>query len=106
MIMLSIIAMTVIVFTSRYLFLEPKLPLHLSPAIHRLLRYSSPAVLTAIWAPIVFTPNQELWINTQNPYLWAATLAGVIAWKTKNVLLTTVISMVTFLILNLVVLTN
>lgn len=30
MIMLSILAMTALVFTSRYLFLEPKLPLRLS----------------------------------------------------------------------------
>ncbi|CAH8194503.1 MULTISPECIES: AzlD domain-containing protein [Vibrio] len=106
MIMLSILAMTALVFTSRYLFLEPKLPLRLSPAIQRLLSYSSPAVLTAIWAPIVFMPETDLWINAHNPYLWAAALAGLIAWKTKNVLLTTVASMVVFLVLNLIIFTH
>lgn len=62
MIMLSIFAMTALVFLSRYLFLEPKLPLRLSPTLQRLLSYSGPAVLTAIWAPIVFMPEKTLWL--------------------------------------------
>lgn len=104
MIILSIFAMAALVFLSRYLFLEPRLPLRLSPALHRLLSYSGPAVLTAIWAPIVFTDKQSLWVSHHNPYLWAALLAIFLAWKTSNVLLTTIISMAVFLLLNLVLL--
>lgn len=103
MIMLPILAMTVLVFMSRYLFLEPKLPLRLSPKMQRVLNYSGPAVLTAIWAPIVFTHEKSLWLNSTNPYIWASLLAGILAWKTKNVLLTTMISMAVFLLLNLVI---
>lgn len=102
MVMLSILAMTVLVFVSRYLFLEPKLPLRLNPQAQRLLSYSSPAVLTAIWAPIVFMPEKELWVTPENPYLVAAVIAALIAWKTSNVLLTTIVSMVIFLLLKLV----
>ncbi|MBF9002416.1 MULTISPECIES: AzlD domain-containing protein [Vibrio] len=102
MIMLSIFAMTALVFISRYLFLEPKLPLRLSANVQRFLSYSSPAVLTAIWAPIVFTHEKSLWLDSFNPYIWASLLAGILAWKTKNVLLTTVVSMAVFLMLNLV----
>jgi len=101
MIMLSILAMTVLVFVSRYLFLEPKLPLRLNPATQKLLSYSSPAVLTAIWAPIVFVPEKELWLAPSNPYLIAAIIAAFLAWKTKNVLPTTIVSMVIFLVLKL-----
>lgn len=101
MVMLSILAMTLLVFASRYLFLEPKLPLKLNPQAQRLLSYSSPAVLTAIWAPVVFLPEQELWIATENPYLIAAVVAAIIAWKTGNVLLTTIVSMLIFLALKL-----
>jgi branched-subunit amino acid transport protein len=101
MIMWSILAMTVLVFLSRYLFLEPKLPLRLNPAAQRLLAYSSPAVLTAIWAPIVFMPEKELWLAPSNPYLIGAIAAALLAWKTKNVLLTTIVSMVLFLCLKL-----
>jgi branched-subunit amino acid transport protein len=102
MMILQIIALTGIVFLSRYLFLEPRVPLHLGPRFQRFLRYASPAVLTVIWAPIVFLPHRSLWIDGHNPYLWSALLAGVIAWKTRNVLLTTVISMSVFVVLNLV----
>ncbi len=101
MIMLSILAMTAMVFLSRYLFLEPRLPIKLNAQMQRLLSYSSPAVLTAIWAPIVFLPEKELWIAPNNPYLIGAILAAVIAWKTKNVLLTTIISMIAFLLVKL-----
>ncbi|NVJ55349.1 MAG: AzlD domain-containing protein [Vibrionaceae bacterium] len=101
MILLSILAMTLLVFVSRYLFLEPKLPLRLNPQAQRLLSYSSPAVLTAIWAPIVFMPEQELWVTPDNPYLIGALVAAVMAWKTKNVLLTTFVSMAVFLVLKL-----
>lgn len=102
MIMLSILAMTVLVFVSRYLFLEPKLPLRLNAQAQRLLSYSSPAVLTAIWAPIVFMPEQELWLTPSNPYLIGAVVAAITAWKTKNVLLTTFVSMAIFLVLKLI----
>lgn len=101
MILLSIFAMTLLVFVSRYLFLEPRLPLKLNPQAQRLLSYSSPAVLTAIWAPIVFMPDKNLWLTPDNPYLIGAIVAAFTAWKTKNVLLTTFISMAIFLVLKL-----
>lgn len=67
MILLSILAMTLIVFLSRYLFLEPAIPLRLNTTAQRILRYSSPAVLTAIWAPIVFLPEGQLNTGINNP---------------------------------------
>ncbi|HDV5401016.1 TPA: AzlD domain-containing protein, partial [Vibrio cholerae] len=39
-----------------------------------------------------------------NPYLLAALLSGLLAWLSKNVLLTTVVGMGSFLLLKLVVL--
>ncbi|GAM60087.1 hypothetical protein JCM19232_420 [Vibrio ishigakensis] len=89
-----------LVFFSRYVFLEPKLPLRLAPSVQRVLSYSGPAVLTAILAPIVFAPHGELWIAPKNPYLLCAILATLVIYKTRNVLLTTVLSMIVFLILN------
>ncbi|PJC86770.1 branched-chain amino acid ABC transporter [Vibrio sp. HA2012] len=103
MIMFYILAMTGVVFLSRYLFLEPRLPLKLNAKAQHLLSFSSPAVLTAIWGPIVFLPEGKLGISPDNPYLLAAILAALIAWKTKNVLLTTVVSMGLFLVLKLAV---
>ncbi|MDB1125496.1 AzlD domain-containing protein [Vibrio algarum] len=103
MILLSIFAMAGLVFFSRYLFLEPKLPIKLNHTTQRLLAYSSPAILTAIWAPIVFIRDGDLAISPTNPYLLGALFAAVMVWKTKNVLWTTVVSMALFLILKLAV---
>lgn len=100
MILLSIFAMTAVVFLSRYLFLEPKLPLKLNHTTQRILSYSSPAVLTAIWAPIVFIQDDKLAVNASNPYLIAAVIAAAVAWRTKNVIATTVLSMGCFFVLN------
>ncbi|MEZ9197816.1 AzlD domain-containing protein [Shewanella sp. 10N.286.54.B9] len=96
MIWLTIFLMTFIVFTSRYMFLAPKLPLKLNAEAQKLLSYSSPAVLTAIWAPIVFLHEGKPDLSAQNPYLISAVIAALIAWKTKNVLVTAVISMAIF----------
>ncbi|GAK83067.1 hypothetical protein JCM19238_614 [Vibrio ponticus] len=104
MTMLSILAMAALVFFSRYVFLEPRLPLRLAPQIQSMLSYSGPAVLTAILAPIVFAPEGELWLAANNPYLLCAILACYLIYKTGNVLLTTVLSMVVFLVLNNMVL--
>ncbi|HBV77376.1 MULTISPECIES: AzlD domain-containing protein [Vibrio] len=100
MILLSIFAMTAVVFLSRYLFLEPRLPIKINPSAQRLLNYSSPAVLTAIWAPIVFVHDDKLAVNLGNPYLIAAVIAALVAWKTKNVIATTILSMGCFFMLN------
>ncbi|CCN80952.1 putative branched-chain amino acid transport [Vibrio nigripulchritudo SFn27] len=99
-----ILAMTVVVFLSRYLFLEPRLPLRLNHQFQRLLSYASPAVLTAILAPIVFVPEGELHISPTSPYVLAALLSCFVAWKTKNVLTTTLVGVAAFLILKHLVL--
>lgn len=100
MIWLTIAAMALLVFASRYVFLEPKLPLRLTAQTQKLLSYSSPAVLTAIWTPIVFLPEGELMLSHKNPYLIAALFAILLAWRTKNVLLTAVLSMALFFIIS------
>ncbi|PWI32461.1 branched-chain amino acid ABC transporter [Vibrio albus] len=96
MIWFTILLMTIMVFSSRYVFLSPRLPIKLNADAQKLLSYSTPAVLTAIWAPIVFLKEGSLDISVLNPYLISALLAALIAWKTKNVLVTTILSMTTF----------
>ncbi|MGF1773191.1 AzlD domain-containing protein [Vibrio maritimus] len=98
---LIIVVLTAIVFLSRYLFLEPKVPLRISSSAQRFLAYASPAVLTAIWGPIVFLPHGELALEDNLPYLLAATFAIVLARIIKDVLITTIVSILVFLVLNL-----
>ncbi len=96
---LTLLSMAALVFISRYLFLEPRLPLRLGPRALHFLHYTSPAVLTAIWAPIVFSPHGKLDISMHNPYLLAALVAVALALTTGRVLLTTVASMALFFLL-------
>ena len=100
MIWLMIVLMALIVFSSRYLFLEPRLPLQLGPKMLHFLSYSMPAVLTAIFAPIIFIQQGNLAISLDNHYLLCGLLAVVLAWLTRNVLLTIVISMGLFFFLH------
>ncbi len=94
-----LLLMAALVFISRYLFLEPRLPIRLGPRILHFLHYTGPAVLTAIWAPIVFHQGGELNLAINNPYFIAAIVAAIIAISTRNVLLTTVLSMALFFII-------
>lgn len=93
MIWLIIIGMASLVFMSRYIFLEPKLPLRLSKSTQRFLSYSAPAVLTAILAPIVFIRENMLNISVDNNYLIGAVIACLLAYFTRNTLLTALVSM-------------
>jgi len=99
MIWTTLVLMALLVFISRYLFLEPRLPLRMGPRLLHFLHYTSPAVLTAIWAPIVFQHEGQLNLAPGNPYLIAAIFASILAITTRNVLLTTVLSMALFFII-------
>ncbi len=100
MIWLTIISMAALVFGSRYLFLEPKLPVRLSKNTLTFLSYSAPAVLTAIFAPIVFIQEGKLDLSLDNSYLICAIVATILAYTTRNVLLTTLVSMGLFFIIH------
>jgi branched-subunit amino acid transport protein len=52
------------------------------------LRFVPAAVLSAIILPELATQNAVLDISLHNPQLFAGTLAVLVAWRTKNVLLT------------------
>ncbi|WP_076417614.1 AzlD domain-containing protein [Colwellia sp. UCD-KL20] len=96
MIWLTLGLMTLIIFISRYLFLEPKLPLKLNKSTLQFLSYAAPAVLTAIIAPLVFVKEHALHISIHNSYLVGAIIACLLAYFTRNTLLTVIVSMGVF----------
>ena len=65
----------------------------------RMLRFVPMAVLSAIIWPQLILVNNALDLSTSNPRWIAGILAGVIAWRTRNVLLTIVAGMVALWIL-------
>jgi branched-subunit amino acid transport protein len=81
------------------LALVGKIPL--PERVFRALRYVPPAVLTAIIVPSVVMPTGTLDLSPTNSYLVAGAISVVIAWRTKNLLLTIVLGMVLFLALRL-----
>jgi len=83
--LVTILSVAFITFITRYLFLEEKLPLRLGPTITQLLSFSGPAVLTAIFIPILFFNNNEIDISVSNAYLWGGVGAITAAYKTKNI---------------------
>ena len=70
--------------------------------VQRALRFVPPAVLSAIIAPALFMPDNTLDLNWNNYRLLAGGIAILVAWRTKNTLLTIVVGMVALLILQIV----
>jgi branched-subunit amino acid transport protein len=63
------------------------------PLLRRALRLVPPAVLTAIIFPEIFMPTGQLDLSLGNARLLAAVLATLVAWRTRNVVLTIVVGM-------------
>ncbi|GEK09646.1 AzlD domain-containing protein [Pseudoalteromonas sp. McH1-7] len=95
----TILAMACVTFATRYLFLAKQLPFTIGPKLQRFLSFSAPCVLTAIWVPIVFIQDEQLALSVHNPYLIAATFAVILAYRFKNLYITTLGSLVLFYLL-------
>jgi branched-subunit amino acid transport protein len=63
------------------------------PLVQRGLRFVPPAVLSAIIFPEVLAPSGALDLSLGNLRLLAGILAALVAWRTKNVLLTIAVGM-------------
>ena len=66
------------------------------------LRFVPVAVLSAITLPELTSPNGSLFLAWRNPQLLAGAVAILVAWKTKNVLLTIAAGMAALLIFRFV----
>jgi len=89
---ITILGMGGISFLLRASFILFSNRLSLSPVIKRSLRFVPAAVLAAIVAPALFYTDS----GTFHPYnlrMMAAIIAGVVALKSKNLLLTLVVGM-------------
>ena len=63
------------------------------PRLTNLLRYVPPAILGALIAPEIFAIDGTPAFQPDNPRLWAASVAVLTAWRTRNVLATIAIGM-------------
>ena len=96
MIWFLILSLTAVVFSLRYVFLIPQLPIRLQLIVRQALSYSAPCLLTAICAPVILLENHELRSFPDNPYLWGALFCVVAASFLKNMLITVGLTLVFF----------
>ena len=85
---LTIIASGGVTYAIRLSFIVLLGRVALPEVLRRGLRFVPPAVLAAIILPELVLRQGRLDLAPTNPRLLAGLLAGVIAWRTRNVLLT------------------
>ena len=84
-------------FSFIYLFGRFEIP----ETIRRALHYVPPAVLSAIIFPELFLPNGALDLSMENTRLLAGVVAILVAWFSKNTLVTILAGMLALFLLKL-----
>lgn len=92
---LMIVGMALVTFTPRYGVMALLGRVDMPKPLFNALRFVPPAVLSAIILPemVLSKTDSSLYLTPQNTYLVAGIVAALVAWRTKNLLLTIVIGM-------------
>ena len=88
-----ILGMALVTFTPRYGVLALLGRMEMPKPVFRALRFVPPAVLSAIILPALLLKDDKLYIALDNSYLVAGIFAGIVAWRSRNLLLTIVLGM-------------
>ena len=96
---LSIIIIGLLTLGIRLSFMLFMGKMRILPMVQQALRFVPVAVLSALIAPALFLPGDVLNLSLGNIRLIAGIVAILVAWRTKNVLLTILIGMACLLIL-------
>lgn len=100
---ITIIVVGLLTLSIRLSFIVFLHKMHVPSIAQQALRFVPVAVLSALIAPALFFPNGSLALSLSNIRLIAGILAILVAWRTKNVLLTIFAGMACLLILQAVV---
>jgi branched-subunit amino acid transport protein len=96
--LLIVSGMALVTFLVRYPLLVLVGKITLPEVVRRALRYVPLAVLAAIITPAIFMPAGEIDLAPTSAPLMAGLIAILVAWRTKNLLLTILIGMAALLI--------
>jgi branched-subunit amino acid transport protein len=99
---LIIIGMGVVTYAIRLSLIVLLGRVEVPPLVQQALRFVPPAVLSAIVFPELLQPGGTLDISLGNARLFAGVLAALVAWRTRNVLLTIGVGMAALWILQTV----
>ncbi|WP_263080805.1 AzlD domain-containing protein [Endozoicomonas sp. Mp262] len=100
MIWLLLGLMALITFSNRYALFSPRFKFSVGPKLQSLLKYTAPAVLTALWVPIVFIRNEQLDLQINNPYLIAGVVTIATSLLLKKPLVTVMLGITIFMVLS------
>ena len=89
-------------FGMRYSFIYLLGRFELPEILRRALRFVPPAVLTALVVPDLMVQSNRIDVSWTNFRLLAGVVAVLVAWKTKNTLLTILAGMVALLVLEFI----
>ncbi|MCC6458507.1 MAG: AzlD domain-containing protein [Caldilineaceae bacterium] len=93
--LLLVLGMALVTFAMRYPVLALVSRLTLPPSLLAALKFIPPAVLTAIIVPALLAPDGgKLDFTFRNDYLIAGLVTALVAWRTKNILLTLATGMI------------
>lgn len=99
---LTIVVAGVLTYLTRLSFIFLMDHLKMPEWFRRGLRFVPAAVLSAIILPELVKPEGTLNLTINNPQLFGGLVAILVAWKTRNVLLTIAAGMATLLIIRLI----
>jgi branched-subunit amino acid transport protein len=83
-----------VTFAIRFSFIYLFGKFHIPETMRRALHYVPPAVLSAIVFPELLLPNGTLNVSFNNHRLLAGLIAMLVAWRTKNILVTILAGMI------------
>lgn len=86
-------------FAIRFSFIYLFGKFHIPETMRRALHYVPPAVLSAIVFPELLLPNGTLNLSFTNYRLMAGLVAVLVAWWTKNILVTILVGMIALFVL-------
>ncbi|HLY25030.1 MAG TPA: AzlD domain-containing protein [Aggregatilineales bacterium] len=95
--LIIIVGMALVTFAVRYPVLALVGKIQMPEPVFRALKYVPPAVLTAIIIPGTLFKNDQITVSYTNDFLVAGIISAIVAWRSKNLLLTIVIGMATLL---------
>ena len=99
LLLVTIIIVGVLTLGIRLSFIVFMGQMRVPPRLRQALRFVPVTVLSALIAPALFFPGGSLEVSLSNTRLIAGILAILVAWRTKNALLTIFVGMACLLIL-------
>lgn len=100
---LTLIAAGLVTYATRLSFIVLLGRREIPALLLRALRFVPPAVLTAIIFPELLMPGGEMDVSLSNVRLLAGLVATLVAWRTKNAMLTILVGMLALWVLQALV---